>query len=88
LWAWLAAINLVAFLTFGYDKLIAGSSHPRVPEIVLLAVALVGGYGGAFVGMQVFRHKTLKTRFQIKFWLVTILGVILTAVIWFGMPHA
>ena len=68
--AWLLAISLVTFLTYGYDKLIAGSGRTRVPERVLLALAFAGGTLGALVGMWLFRHKTAKASFRLKFWLV------------------
>jgi uncharacterized membrane protein YsdA (DUF1294 family) len=75
--AWLLAISLVAFGTFAYDKSIAGTDHLRVPERVLLFLALVGGTPGAILGMQVFRHKTSKQSFQQQFWLVALVQIIL-----------
>lgn len=77
--SWLVAINLVAFLTYGYDKVIAGSRRSRVPERVLLWLALILGSLGAWLGMQVFHHKTAKDSFQRRFWLVLLvqIGVII-----------
>jgi uncharacterized membrane protein YsdA (DUF1294 family) len=66
----------VAFLTFGYDKSIAGSRRRRVPERVLLWLALILGSLGAWLGMQVFHHKTLKESFRRRFWLVVIIQFI------------
>jgi uncharacterized membrane protein YsdA (DUF1294 family) len=40
----------------------------RVPEKVFLALAFFGGPAGALAGMVIFRHKTAKTSFQVKFW--------------------
>jgi uncharacterized membrane protein YsdA (DUF1294 family) len=62
--SWLLAISGVTFLTYGYDKAIAGSRLTRIPEGVLLALTLVGGTGGALLGMRVFHHKTAKTEFK------------------------
>ena len=73
--SWLIAINLVAFLTYGYDKSIAGSRRMRVPERVLLWLALILGSLGAWLGMQVFHHKTIKGSFRRRFWLVVIIQV-------------
>ncbi len=70
--AWLLVISLVTFLTYGYDKLIAGSGRTRVPERVLLALAFAGGTLGALAGMWLFRHKTAKASFRLKFWLVVV----------------
>jgi uncharacterized membrane protein YsdA (DUF1294 family) len=75
--AWLIAINLVTFLTYGYDKSIAGTRRMRVPERVLLWLTLILGSLGAWLGMKVFHHKTAKVSFQHRFWLVVILQVII-----------
>ncbi len=74
--AWLIAISLVAFCTFAYDKSVAGSNRLRVPERVLLFLALVGGTLGALLAMQVFRHKTAKQSFQQQFGLVVLLQIV------------
>jgi uncharacterized membrane protein YsdA (DUF1294 family) len=83
-WAWLIAINAITFLTFGYDKMIAGTQHTRVPEAILLALALCGGTIGALLGMPVFRHKTIKASFRRRLWLVIVIQVALVVayVIW------
>ncbi len=74
--SWLLAISLVTFLTYGYDKSIAGSKRTRVPEAVLLALTLLGGTVGAIAGMLVFRHKTAKRSFQVKLGLVLLVQVL------------
>jgi len=61
--AWLAAANVAAFLVYGWDKHRARVGARRVPERVLLALALVGGCAGAWAGVLAFRHKTRKTAF-------------------------
>jgi uncharacterized membrane protein YsdA (DUF1294 family) len=78
--SWLMAITLVTFLTYGYDKAIAGSERTRVPEKVLLALALAGGTIGALVGMRIFRHKTAKGSFRAKFGLVIIAQILVLVV--------
>jgi uncharacterized membrane protein YsdA (DUF1294 family) len=77
--AWLMSVNLIAFLTYGYDKAIAGSRQVRVPEVILLALALAGGTLGALAGMQIFRHKTRKTSFRLRLWLIAAVQVTLIA---------
>ena len=77
--AWLLSITLITFLAYGYDKAIAGSRQVRVPEGVLLALALAGGTLGALAGMQVFRHKTRKTSFRLRLWLIAAAQVALIA---------
>jgi uncharacterized membrane protein YsdA (DUF1294 family) len=78
--SWLVAVNLVTFLTYGYDKSIAGSSSTRVPERVLLILALAGGSPAAILGMRLFHHKTSKTSFQHKFWLVLLVQAFLVII--------
>jgi len=74
---WLISITLATFLTYGYDKAIAGSRRTRVPERVLLALTFAGGTLGALLGMGLFRHKTIKGSFRTKFWLVVAAQAIL-----------
>jgi len=69
-YSWLIAITVVTLMTFGYDKIVAGTGRTRVPENVLLALTFAGGTIGALVGMTLFRHKTTSSRFRSKFWLV------------------
>jgi uncharacterized membrane protein YsdA (DUF1294 family) len=76
---WLAAVNVVAFGYYGYDKRRATGSQSRVPEVVLHALALGGGTLGAYAGMRVFRHKTVKGSFRIVFWTIAVLQVGLLA---------
>jgi len=71
--AWLAAINLTAFMVYGADKTLAQGRRVRVPEKVLLLLALFFGSLGAWLGMQFFRHKTAKQSFNIKLWLVVVI---------------
>jgi uncharacterized membrane protein YsdA (DUF1294 family) len=75
--AWLVAINGVTFCIYGYDKAIAKGRRRRVPERVLLVLALSFGALGALIGMRLFRHKTAKSVFQRKFWLVVLLQALL-----------
>ena len=63
--AYLVAINLIAFLAFGLDKILARSSRRRISEATLLTLAFFGGSLGAWSGMYLFRHKTLHLKFRI-----------------------
>ncbi len=75
--AWLLSITLITFLTYGYDKATARSNRLRMPESALLALAFVGGTAGALGSMAVFRHKTRKHSFQLKFLIVLVIQVTL-----------
>ena len=78
--SWLLAVNLVTFLTYGYDKSIAGSGRMRVPERALLLLALAGGSPAALLGMRLLHHKTSKESFQVKFWLVILVQAVLVVI--------
>ena len=73
-WYWLLdyviAINVAAFVLYGYDKHAAQNSRLRVPERVLHGVELFGGTPGAFIAQRIFHHKTRKVSYRIVFWLI------------------
>ncbi|WP_171101694.1 MULTISPECIES: DUF1294 domain-containing protein [unclassified Ruegeria] len=60
---YLWAVNALALLAFGWDKLRAGRRKRRIPERRLLWLAALGGSPGAVLGRWIFKHKTRKSRF-------------------------
>ena len=58
-------INVMTFLMYGIDKWSAVHDLRRIPEKTLIGIAVVGGSVGAYVSMQMFRHKTRKPKFYI-----------------------
>ncbi len=60
-----AGWNLFVFLLYGADKWKAKQNLWRIPEKVLLTLAVAGGGIGAACGMLVFRHKTNHWSFRI-----------------------
>ena len=78
--AWLIAINVVTFVAFGYDKAVAPKGATRVPEVILLALTLLGGSVGAVIARPLFRHKTQKVSFRLIFWPCVIVSIALVAV--------
>ena len=61
---YLLVINVLAFAVYGVDKWKARQGRWRVPEATLLGLAALGGSVGAWVAMQLFRHKTKKNKFR------------------------
>lgn len=53
-----ALASLLAFLLFAVDKLRASRDGGRIPEIVLLTLAALGGGMGALLGRLFLRHKS------------------------------
>ena len=74
---YLGAINVATYLMYWYDKRIAGSGKTRVPELILLLLAAIGGSPAAFFAMSTLRHKTQKTSFLMKFWAIVAVQVII-----------
>jgi uncharacterized membrane protein YsdA (DUF1294 family) len=75
--AWLLGINVSTFAYFGYDKRQAVTGGARVPEVVLLGLALTGGTLGALAAMRLFRHKTVKRSFRLLFGVIVVVQGIL-----------
>ena len=65
-------VSVVAFLLYWTDKRKARAERWRTPENVLHAVELAGGWPGALLAQQVFRHKTRKVSFQVVFWIIVL----------------
>ncbi|MHC5114511.1 MAG: DUF1294 domain-containing protein [Planctomycetota bacterium] len=76
---WYVATSVVAVIAYGVDKRAASRDRRRVPEAWLHGMELVGGWPGALLAQQVFRHKTRKLSYQVVFWTI----VVLHAVGWF-----
>jgi uncharacterized membrane protein YsdA (DUF1294 family) len=62
--ALLAALNMVTFFAFWFDKQAAIAREWRIPEARLLYLALVGGSPAAWIACHLLRHKTKKQPFR------------------------
>ena len=61
-------VSLVTFVFYAIDKWAALHNRWRTAERTLNLLALIGGWPGALIGQQVFRHKTQKESFRREFW--------------------
>jgi uncharacterized membrane protein YsdA (DUF1294 family)/cold shock CspA family protein len=66
-------VSLFSFCQYWLDKQHAQKGRWRTPENSLHIAELLGGWPGALVAQQVFRHKTRKTSFQLVFWAIVTL---------------
>lgn len=73
---YLIIINLTAFIMYGADKQKAVRHKWRIPERVLIGIAVFGGSVGALLGMKVFHHKTKHMKFVIGVPVIIIIQVI------------
>lgn len=68
-------MSMIAWLMYGFDKRQAESRGWRISENSLHLIALLGGWPGALVAQQQFRHKNRKRSFLMFFWVLAALNV-------------
>ncbi len=71
----IAILQILPFLIYGIDKLLAKLDLFRIPEIVLLATTFFFGILGSIAAMTIFKHKTRKPSFQHNFAVVVFLRI-------------
>ena len=79
IWIVYLMLNVISFSLFGLDKQRARRGLWRIRESVLLAVIWLMGGLGAWLGMQLFRHKTQKREFVVSSSVATVLQLALMA---------
>lgn len=62
---YLILINALGLCLMIIDKDKARKNLWRIPERVLMAVAILGGSLGVFIGMRICRHKTKHLKFSL-----------------------
>lgn len=76
---WFALVYLGAsvctFFAYAADKASAQRGGQRMPERVLHALSLAGGWPGALLAQQFLRHKSAKAAFRSVFWGTVIVNV-------------
>lgn len=63
-------VSLITFLLYRSDKRSAMAAQQRTPENLLHLSELLGGWPGALIAQQRYRHKTRKVSYQLMFWLI------------------
>jgi uncharacterized membrane protein YsdA (DUF1294 family)/cold shock CspA family protein len=84
--AWYLFASAATYLTYAADKADAGAGRWRTPESTLHFLGLVGGWPGALVARQKFRHKTRKRTFIGAFWAMVVLNCV--ALAWLLSPQS
>lgn len=77
--AWLGLTTFATFSLFGYDKWLAKRGTERISEFQLVAWAALGGWVGGVLAMMLFRHKTAKGTFLLKY--------ALAFLVWLGLVY-
>ena len=78
---YLILINAAGLILMLVDKYKAAKNLWRIPEKVLLRVALAGGGIGVYCGMKLARHKTQHPQFSIGVPVIIVLEVLMAVVI-------
>ncbi|MET0783846.1 MAG: DUF1294 domain-containing protein [Leifsonia flava] len=73
--------SALSFVLYGIDKRAAIAGRRRISEATLHLVAVLGGWPGAVAAQTVFRHKTQKRSFRLRFWATVIVNVIAFVVV-------
>lgn len=73
---YLFLVNALGFCFMLADKIKARKNKWRIPEATLMGFAVAGGSLGIYMGMQLFRHKTLHPKFSIGVPLILALQII------------
>ncbi|MEM8834477.1 MAG: DUF1294 domain-containing protein [Planctomycetota bacterium] len=79
--AWYLLASLASVLVLGFDKLAAKRGWRRVPEKRLHLISLLGGWPGAWIAHNLWRHKRQKGSYLWRFWAVVTLHVVVWGVI-------
>lgn len=70
-------VNIIVFIIAGYDKYQAKKNKRRIPENTLFFLEAIGGTIGLLTAMFLFKHKTSKTSFIVKFLLILSFQIVL-----------
>lgn len=66
--------SLATLAAYWRDKVAARQGDRRIPERFLHLLSLLGGWPGARIGQQLFRHKRQKTAFMWVYWTTALLN--------------
>lgn len=83
MWGWIRVIflrfliiNSVTFCLWGIDKQKAKKWERRISEKILLICSSLGWWIGALAAIGIFRHKTIKSHFLWKFYMIGFLRIL------------
>ena len=79
------ALSLSTMILYAWDKRKARQGGWRVPEKRLHLLSLLGGWPGALLAQRMLRHKTVKTRFRIVFWLTVLAHLLVVGGVSYGL---
>ena len=82
IYTFIAILNVITFLIYAIDKWKAKKNRWRIPESILLLLAVLGGSIGAWMGMKIWHHKTMHKKFKYGIHLIMILQIGMLLYLW------
>ena len=82
IYTFIAILNVITFLIYAIDKWQAKKNRWRIPESILLLLAVLGGSIGAWMGMKIWHHKTMHKKFKYGIPLIMILQIGMLLYLW------
>ena len=82
IYTFIAILNVITFLIYAIDKWKAKKNRWRIPESILLLLAVLGGSIGALLGMKIWHHKTMHKKFKYGIPLIMILQIGMLLYLW------
>ena len=77
------AVSMLTLLFYGIDKWAAKNDKWRISEAKLHLLSLLGGWPGALLAQQMFKHKRSKSAFMRVYWVTVLVNLILLGLITF-----
>ncbi|MBT3136547.1 DUF1294 domain-containing protein [Alteromonas sp. ALT199] len=77
------AVSMLTLLFYGIDKWAAKNDKWRISEAKLHLLSLLGGWPGALLAQQMFKHKRSKSAFMRVYWVTVLVNLILLGLIAF-----
>ena len=74
-WIVYGVASMGSVIGYWIDKNAAIQKSWRISETVLLLLGLVGGWPGAILAQELFRHKTRKGTFRYLFWMTVAINM-------------
>ena len=82
IYTFIAILNVITFLIYAIDKWKAKKNRWRIPESILLLLAVLGGSIGALLGMKIWHHKPMHKKFKYGIPLIMILQIGMLLYLW------
>ena len=73
------ALSVISVIAYALDKFASSRSGQRLSESSLHLLSLLGGWPGALIAQQLFRHKTKKREFRAVFWTTVLINIAVVA---------